>query len=90
MHDGCVEVLDRGPGLESEDASRVFDRFYRSATARSMPGSGLGLSIVRDVAAEHGGTVTAAARPGGGAAIGFTVARTDEVLPESKPQAAHR
>lgn len=90
VHDGSVEVLDRGPGLESEDASRVFDRFYRSATARSMPGSGLGLSIVRDVAAEHGGTVTAAARPGGGAVIGFTVARSDELSPESKPQAAHR
>jgi two-component system sensor histidine kinase MprB len=95
VHDGRVEVLDRGPGLDSEDESRVFDRFYRSATARSMPGSGLGLSIVRDVAAEHGGTVTAAARPGGGAVIGFTVisasvAGSPELLPESKPHAARR
>ena len=86
---GAVEVLDRGPGLESGDAERVFDRFYRSATARSMSGSGLGLSIVREVAAEHGGTVSAAARPGGGAVIGFTVTG-DGHLPDSKPQAVAR
>ena len=86
---GAVEVLDRGPGLESGDAERVFDRFYRSATARSMAGSGLGLSIVREVAAEHGGTVSAAARPGGGAVIGFTVTG-DGHLPDSKPQAVAR
>nr|WP_202502306.1 HAMP domain-containing sensor histidine kinase [Streptomyces sp. SID5785] len=68
-----VEVLDRGPGLPADDADRVFDRFYRAPAARSLPGSGLGLSIVREVAAAHGGVAFAAAREGGGAVVGFTV-----------------
>ena len=70
---GTVTVRDRGPGIRADDAERVFDRFYRADTARGLPGSGLGLAIVRDVAEAHGGTVFARARPGGGAAVGFTV-----------------
>lgn len=68
-----VEVLDRGPGVAEDDLERVFDRFYRAADARSLPGSGLGLSIVREVALAHGGTPFAAPRQGGGMIIGFTV-----------------
>jgi len=68
-----VEVLDRGPGIEESDLLRIFDRFYRAADARSLPGSGLGLSIVREVATSHGGAPFAYRREGGGAAIGFTV-----------------
>ncbi|NEB74713.1 HAMP domain-containing histidine kinase [Streptomyces sp. SID14478] len=68
-----VEVLDRGPGLDEGDMDRVFDRFYRAPSARSLPGSGLGLSIVREVAAGHDGVPFAARRAGGGAVIGFTV-----------------
>jgi two-component system sensor histidine kinase MprB len=69
-----VEVADRGPGIEPEDRNRVFDRFYRATNARTLPGSGLGLSIVSQIAALHGGSVTLDAREGGG-----TVARL--VLP---------
>jgi two-component system sensor histidine kinase MprB len=65
-----VEVADRGPGIAAEDRDRVFDRFYRAATARTLPGSGLGLSIVSQITALHGGTVTLEPRDGGG-----TVAR---------------
>ncbi|MEU4082871.1 sensor histidine kinase [Streptomyces aureus] len=68
-----VEVLDRGPGIGDEDLVRVFDRFYRAADARSLPGSGLGLSIVREVSTAHGGTPFAYPRKGGGTVIGFTV-----------------
>ncbi|MEV5432831.1 HAMP domain-containing sensor histidine kinase [Streptomyces sp. NPDC052701] len=68
-----VEVLDRGPGICDDDLVRVFDRFYRTAEARSLPGSGLGLSIVREVALAHGGAPFAYRRDGGGVAIGFTV-----------------
>jgi two-component system sensor histidine kinase MprB len=68
-----VEVLDRGPGIGDEDLVRVFDRFYRAADARSLPGSGLGLSIVREVALAHGGAPFARRRDGGGTVIGFTV-----------------
>lgn len=68
-----VEVRDRGPGIPAEDLERIFDRFHRATAVRSLPGSGLGLSIVADVARSHGGTVFAANRPGGGAVIGFTL-----------------
>jgi two-component system sensor histidine kinase MprB len=68
---GAVTVLDRGPGIPAGDEARVFDRFYRAEGARSRPGSGLGLSIVRDVAVRNGGAVISAPRPGGGAVVGF-------------------
>ncbi len=81
---GRVTVLDRGPGIDAADAGRVFDRFYRADGARGLPGSGLGLSIVDDVARAHGGTVFAGIRPGGGAAVGFTIG-LDRLLPGSEP-----
>ncbi len=70
---GTVEVADHGPGIDDADLPRVFDRFYRSADARSRPGSGLGLAIVATIVDQHGGRVAAANRPGGGATVGFTL-----------------
>ena len=55
---GEVVVADHGPGIAEEDLPRIFDRFYRAATARSKPGAGLGLAIVREAATAHGGTAT--------------------------------
>jgi two-component system sensor histidine kinase MprB len=62
-----VVVRDHGPGIAEEDLPHVFDRFYRAAAARHLPGSGLGLSIVRQVAQSHGGEVAAENAPDGGA-----------------------
>ncbi len=67
LHGGEVSVRDHGPGIAPEDAPRVFDRFWRASSARSLPGSGLGLSIVKEVAESHGGSVTCEAASGGGA-----------------------
>ncbi|MGO9490503.1 MAG: ATP-binding protein [Solirubrobacteraceae bacterium] len=67
--EGELEVRDHGPGIATEDLSRVFDRFYRAAGARALPGSGLGLAIVRQVADMHGGSVQAANDPNGGARL---------------------
>ncbi len=58
VHGTHLEVADRGPGIDAEDRDRVFDRFYRATGARTLPGSGLGLSIVSQIAALHGGSVT--------------------------------
>jgi len=64
---GEVAVRDHGPGVAAEDASRVFDRFWRSSDAHHLPGSGLGLSIVKDVAESHGGSVILERPSDGGA-----------------------
>ena len=73
--DDTVTVLDRGTGIPDGDLGRVFDRFHRADAARTMPGSGLGLSIVREVASQHGGDAFASNRPDGGAAVGFRLGR---------------
>ena len=62
-----VRVRDHGPGIPQDDLGLIFDRFYRGATARGRQGSGLGLSIVRQVAEQHGGTAVVRNAPGGGA-----------------------
>jgi two-component system, OmpR family, sensor histidine kinase MprB len=61
-----VTVRDHGPGIDRADLPYVFDRFWRAPGARGMPGSGLGLSIVRQVAEVHGGTVAAELPADGG------------------------
>jgi two-component system, OmpR family, sensor histidine kinase MprB len=63
---GELTVRDHGPGIAPADLPYVFDRFYRAPSARGVPGSGLGLSIVRQVAERHGGTVGAEPARGGG------------------------
>ena len=68
--DVVIEVADRGPGVAPEDRERVFDRFVRLESARSRPGSGLGLSLVAAAARLHGGDGEAGgqcARPEGAA-----------------------
>jgi two-component system sensor histidine kinase MprB len=77
---GELTVRDHGPGIPPGDLPRVFDRFYRATTARAVPGSGLGLSIVRQVAAGYGGTVQAESAAGGGTLLRFR-------LPTPEPEA---
>lgn len=60
-----ISVADQGPGLPEADRARVGERFFRADSARSTPGSGLGLSLVRAVAQLHGGGLDLAdAQPG--------------------------
>jgi two-component system, OmpR family, sensor histidine kinase MprB len=65
VREGEVVVADHGPGVADEDVARIFDRFYRSAGARSKPGAGLGLAIVREAARAHGGDATVESSPRG-------------------------
>ncbi|GAA4884722.1 HAMP domain-containing sensor histidine kinase [Saccharopolyspora cebuensis] len=68
-----LEVADAGPGIAPGDRPYVFERFYRSSDARTLPGSGLGLSIVKQVAERHGGAVWAGEAPEGGALLRMTL-----------------
>lgn len=75
--DAVLEVCDEGPGMQPEDAERIFERFYRtdSSRARSSGGSGLGLSIVDSLVRAHGGSVSVATAPGEGCRFRVTLPR---------------
>ena len=64
-------VSDLGPGIALEEQRKIFDRFYRSPGARATHarGSGIGLSLVKDIAEAHGGEVSVDSAPGQGAAF---------------------
>ncbi len=79
LRGGLLVVSDAGQGINDEDLPHVFERFYRSSEARTLPGSGLGLAIVQQTAQRHGGSVSAGRSAGGGAA--FTLRLPGEPLP---------
>ena len=73
-----IIVSDSGPGIDESDQPYIFDRFWRSASARALPGSGLGLSIVAQVVAELHGTTSVDRDPVlGGARFTITLPTTD-------------
>jgi two-component system sensor histidine kinase KdpD len=67
-----LEISDRGPGIPAGDEERIFERFRRGAHP-GVRGVGLGLAVSRAIATAHGGTLSAAARPGGGANFRLTL-----------------
>jgi two-component system sensor histidine kinase KdpD len=69
-----VWVRDRGPGIAPGDEGRVFEKFYRSASAAGEPGTGLGLAICKAILETHGGLIGAQSAPEGGAAFWFSLA----------------
>lgn len=76
---GEISVRDHGPGIAPEDRPRVFDRFWRASTAHHLPGSGLGLSIVKQVAEAHGGSVTLEHPSDGGARFRLRLGRAASI-----------
>jgi two-component system sensor histidine kinase BaeS len=70
-----LDVLDTGEGIPAADLPYIFERFYRADAARSRDsgGSGIGLALVRRIVEDHGGTVHAGNREGGGAVVGFAL-----------------
>ncbi|HNW33785.1 MAG TPA: ATP-binding protein, partial [Candidatus Ozemobacteraceae bacterium] len=66
------EVADEGEGIPEEYLDKVFERFFRVPGTKSQ-GSGLGLSIAREIVAGHGGEISVSSRVGGGSCFVFTL-----------------
>jgi two-component system, OmpR family, sensor kinase len=60
-----LSVADEGEGVPARDRDRIFEPFYRSPSARTRPGTGLGLGIAREIARAHGGELTLDPAPAG-------------------------
>jgi two-component system sensor histidine kinase MprB len=82
LHAGRLTVRDHGPGIPPDELPHVFDRFWRSPSARSLPGSGLGLSIVARTVHHSGGTITLTPAPGGGTTATLHLPGTPTAPPE--------
>ena len=66
-------VRDSGEGIAAEHVARIFEKFYRVPSTRHTGGAGLGLAIVREIIAAHGGQIDVTSQPGKGATFTFTL-----------------
>ena len=73
LEGGVLTVDDEGPGVPAAEREAAFERFWRSEAARGLPGSGLGLSIVAETAAAHGGSAVLSPSPAGGTRATLTL-----------------
>jgi two-component system, OmpR family, sensor histidine kinase KdpD len=73
-----ISVMDRGPGIGSDELERVFEKFYRGrrGTSHEVEGTGMGLAIAKGIVEAHGGRIRAERRQGGGTVISFTLTPT--------------
>ncbi len=76
-----VEIEDNGKGIGAKELPHIFDRFYRTDTSRNSltGGSGIGLSIVKKIIEEHGGTIWATSSEGEGTTMYFVIRKYQEV-----------
>ncbi|RPI15724.1 MAG: sensor histidine kinase, partial [Acidobacteriales bacterium] len=74
-----VTVTDRGPGIPQADLNRVFEKFYRGPHARqSVPGTGMGLAIAREIVRGHGGELKVVSCSGQGSEFSFALPLTGQ------------
>jgi signal transduction histidine kinase len=77
---GVLRVRDHGVGIPGEDLPHVFDRFYRGRNAiEQATGTGLGLTVVRQIVEQHGGNVSVESRAGGGTVVSLRLPREVQV-----------
>jgi len=72
-----VQVVDTGMGIPKAEQTRLFEKFFRSSLSQDQatPGTGLGLTIVKAIVTEHGGTIAVESEEGVGTAVAFTLPR---------------
>jgi signal transduction histidine kinase len=83
-----LAVTDEGPGVPANERESVWRPFERGSAAAIAAGSGIGLSIVRDVASQHGGRVWVESAPGGGACFVIALPVAASVVSVPRPDAA--
>ncbi|MEU2037138.1 sensor histidine kinase [Nocardia niwae] len=80
--DAVLTVDDAGPGVPAADRDRIFERFATARSGRRSPdGSGIGLALVAETVATHGGRVHCTERPGGGARFVVRLPRLGDIHP---------
>ncbi|MGW2056932.1 sensor histidine kinase [Streptomyces sp. NPDC001840] len=80
---GELTVRDHGPGIPADELPYVFERFWRSPSARALPGSGLGLSIVARTIQQTGGRITLHPAPEGGTVASIRIPGAPTPPPET-------
>jgi signal transduction histidine kinase len=65
----AISVIDQGIGMTAEQVQRVGERFYRADASGKVPGTGLGMSIVKEIMSLHGGSVRIQSEPGQGTTV---------------------
>ena len=79
-HYVTISVKDSGPGIPQKELSRVFDRYYRLAESGDrVPGTGIGLTIARDIVKAHGGEIWAESAAGEGSEFFFTLPTAEKM-----------
>jgi signal transduction histidine kinase len=75
-----IEIADDGPGIPAQERERVFDRFVRldASRERGSGTSGLGLALAKEIVVAHGGSITIADAPGGGALVRIVLPRAGD------------
>jgi two-component system sensor histidine kinase BaeS len=80
-----LEVADTGPGIRAGELPHVFERLWRGEATRHVPGSGIGLAVVRELVAAHAGTATAASGDGAGTVITIRIPLATTAVPVPAP-----
>jgi heavy metal sensor kinase len=75
-----ISVRDTGVGISTDEIPHLFDRFFRADKSRSVPGSGLGLSLVRAIVHKHGGAIRVSSSPGIGSTFTIDLPKSN-ILP---------
>jgi PAS domain S-box-containing protein len=83
-----ASVSDSGCGIAHSEQSRLFERFFRSSATRDVPGTGLGLTIVRAIVESHGGSIVCKSTPGEGTTFIFTLPLRTPAAAAAQPEVA--
>jgi signal transduction histidine kinase len=83
-----VRIRDQGIGMTPEQLGRVFERFYRADSSGKIPGTGLGMSIVKEIVDLHGGHIELESKVGAGTTVTIWLQSQPAAVDESEPATA--